>query len=124
VTGAPVGEERKLRADSRGRRKSGPEGKRQYLRGDEDGDQEQTCNLVAVTQLSRIRCQELSTSPILAVTPPMVAALLAAESMEKIMLGTKSNAVSFTLFVNVRKYAQPSGHGSPYPQSVVSYGDP
>jgi hypothetical protein len=59
-----------------------------------------------------------------AVTPPMVAALLAAESMEKIMLGTKSNAVSFTLFVIVGKNAQPSGHGSPYPQSVVSYGDP
>jgi hypothetical protein len=71
----------------------------------EDAGEEQTWNLVAVT-------------------PLMEAALLTAELMGKITPGTKPNAVTSTLFANVGKDVQPSGHRSLYPQGVMDYGVP
>jgi hypothetical protein len=65
--------------------------------------QEQTWNLAAITLM-------------------MEAALLTAEL--KITPGTKPNAVASTLFADVGKDVQPSGHRSLYPQGVMDYGVP
>jgi hypothetical protein len=54
----------------------------------------------------------------------MEAAFLAAKLMGKIAPGTKPNAVTSTLFANVGKNVQHSGHRSPYPQGVMDYGVP
>jgi hypothetical protein len=59
-----------------------------------------------------------------AITPLMEATLLTAELMGKITPGTKPNAVASTLFADVGKGVQPSGHRPLYPQGVMDYGVP